>query len=425
MDKDSDGLISLDDFRAFVIEELNVSKNEFTNFQLERVMQNISLSKNKNIGLADIREYMNKSLSSNDAKSYYVDLKETFKETNNLNLSKNKKNNDWITQAIEKFGMYISEKFDNTMNFFNLFANKEENKFKFENFIKFIEKNYECFHGFNLTRDELLSIFTSLDSHKKNYLSLDDFKNKLELFDFYRKMHLDIKSFFHNNFPSQIEAFSYFLPYPNSITNQELTKSFSNRFYTPKKYNINNRYKYNYTRNLNQNENVGITKKQFFDGINNLFPGKYPIETILKYIKKYFNIDTENNKNNETKENNLNFGNNKQQLITFSQFTFVYYGIVCSDKDFTSSKNRLKKISTTKSSLTSKYLNEFNKLHQRNAAGRVPFNHNLFRSEEEILGPHPINHLDHPMEFLAHEKLITPFDKDPLEFSKSKLFRNC
>ena len=410
MDKDSDGLISLDDFRSFVIDELNISKNEFSNFQLERVMQSLSLSKNKNIGLADIREFLNKSLSNNDTNSYYVDLKETFKETNNLNLSKNKKNNDWIAQAIEKFGMFISEKYDNTTNFFNLFANKEDNKFKFENFTKFIENNFECFQGFNLTRDELLSIFTSLDSHKKNYLSLEDFKNKLELFDFYRKMHLDIKSFFHNNFPSQVDAFSYFLPYGNnSITNEGFSKSFSNRFYTPNKKNINNRY--NYSNNntiINQNnEKIGISKKLFFEGINNLFPGKYPIETILKYIKKYFNIDTESNKNS--------FNNNKPQLITFSQFTFVYYGIVCSDKDFNSNKNRLKKISTTKSSLTSRYLNDFNKLHKKNESGRIPFNHNLYRGEEEIIGPHPINHLDHPMEFLAHEKLITPFDKDPLD----------
>ena len=412
MDKDSDGLISLDDFRSFVINELNISKNEFSNFQLERVMQSLSLSKNKNIGIADIREFLNKSLSNNDSNSYYVDLKETFKETNNLNLSKNKKNNDWITQAIEKLGMFISEKYDNPTNFFNLYANKEDNKFKFENFIKFIENNFECFEGFNLTRDELLSIFTSLDSHKKNYLSLEDFKNKLELFDFYRKMHLDIKSFFHNNFPSQVDAFSYFLPYTNiSITNEGFSKSFSNRFYTPNKYNINNRYNYsNNNKIINQsNEKIGITKKQFFEGINNLFPGKYPIETILKYIKKYFNIDNENNKNS------FNNDNIKQQLISFSQFTFVYYGIVCSDKDYNINKNRLKKISTTRSSLTSRYLNDFNKLHKKNESGRIPFNHNLYRGEEEILGPHPINHLDHPMEFLAHEKLITPFDKDPLD----------
>ena len=410
IDKDSDGLISLEDFKYFVIHELGVSKNEFTDFQLERVMQSISLSKNKNIGLADIREYMNKSLSKNNANSYYVDLKETFKETNNLNLSKNKKNNDWIAQAIEKFGMFISEKYDNTTNFFKLFANNKENKFKFENFTKFIENNYECFQGFNLSRDELLSIFTSLDSQKKNYLTLEDFKNKLDLFDFYRKMHLDIKNFLHNNFPSQVDSFSYFLPYENAITNQENSKSFSKRFYTPNKFTGNNRYKFsNKTSNnfyKNKSEIIGITKKQFFDGINNLFPGKYPIDTILKYIKKYFNINTDNNENTKS---------NEQQLITFSQFTFVYYGIVCSDKDFKTSKNLLKKISTTRSSITAKFFGDFNNLHIKNSTGRLPYNHNLFRGEEEILGPHPKNHLDHPMEFLAHEKLITPFDKDPLE----------
>ena len=412
MDKDSDGLISLDDFRTFVINELNVSKNEFTDFKLERVMQTISLSKNKNIGLADIREYMNKSLSNNNGNNLYVDLKETFKETNNLNLSKNKKNNDWIAQAIEKLGMFISEKFDNTTNFFNLYGNKAENKFKFENFTKFIEKNYECFQGFNLTRDELLSIFTSLDSQKKNYLSLEDFKNKLELFDFYRKMHLDIKNFLHNNFPNQVDAFSYFLPYKTSVVSQGFVKSYSNRFYTPNKTlsNKNNNFSKNNVKNLNQNgEVLGITKKQFFEGINNLFPGKYPIETILKYIKKYFNIDIENNENTKNKENN------EQHLITFSQFTFVYYGIVCSDKDFNTNEKRFKKITTTRSSITAKCLNEFNTLHKKNNTGRTPFNHNLYRGEEEILGPHPINHLDHPIEFLAHEKLITPFDKDPLD----------
>ena len=421
MDRDSDGLISLEDFKHFVINELNISKNEFTNFQLERVMQSISLSKNKNIGLADIREYMNKSLSKNDAKSHYVDLKETFKETNNLNLSKNKKNNDWIAQAIEKFGMFISEKYDNPTNFFKLFTNNDQNKFKFENFTKFIENNYECFQGFNLTRDELLSIFTSLDSQKKNYLTLEDFKNKLELFDFYRKMHLDIKNFLHNNFPNQVDSFSYFLPYGNTMESQgkqEHTRSFSNGFSHRSQNAINSRYNnLNNTsknfnpqnksiNNINNTEIIGITKKQFFDGINNLFPGKYPIDTILKYIKKYFNINIDNKETTK---------NNEQQLITFSQFTFVYYGIVCSDKDFIASKNRLKKISTTRSSTTAKYYNDFNALHLRNKTGRTPFIHNLYRGEEEIIGPHPKNHLDHPMEFLAHENLITPFDKDPLE----------
>ena len=56
----------------------------------------------------------------------------------------------------------------------------------------------------------LIAIFTSLDSQKKNYLTLEDLKNKIELFDFYRKMHVDIKNFLRDNFPSQIDSFKFF-----------------------------------------------------------------------------------------------------------------------------------------------------------------------------------------------------------------------
>ena len=211
IDKDSDGIISLEDFKYFVIDSLGISKIEFSDYKLERVMQSISLSKNKNIGIGDIREFMNKALA-NGINSYYVDLKETFKETMNQNLFRGKKNTEWITQAIERLGMYITEKYDGAEKFFEKFADTKLNKFKFEHFIYFHENNFECFHGFNLTRDELLAIFTSLDSQKKNYLTLEDLKNKVELFEFYRKMHVDIKNFLIDNFPSEIDSFKFFLP---------------------------------------------------------------------------------------------------------------------------------------------------------------------------------------------------------------------
>ena len=182
-------------------------------------MQSISLSKNKNIGIGDIREFMNKALA-NGVNSYYVDLKETFKETMNQNLFRGKKNTEWITQAIERFGMYITEKYDGAEKFFEKFGDTKLNKFKFEHFIYFHENNFECFHGFNLTRDELLAIFTSLDSQKKNYLTLEDLKNKVELFEFYRKMHVDIKNFLIDNFPSEIDSFKFFLPTDLNKLNQ-------------------------------------------------------------------------------------------------------------------------------------------------------------------------------------------------------------
>ena len=99
-------------------------------------MQSISLTGNKNIGLGDIREFINKSLS-NESTNYYVDLKETFKETKNPNLFRGKKNVDWINQLIERFGMFISEKYDNVEKFYEKYSDKDSGKFKYENFIKF------------------------------------------------------------------------------------------------------------------------------------------------------------------------------------------------------------------------------------------------------------------------------------------------
>ena len=456
IDKDSDGIISLEDFKYFVIDSLGISKIEFNDYKLERVMQSISLSKNKNIGLGDIREFMNKSLV-NGINSYYVDLKETFKETANQNLFRGKKNTEWITQAIERLGMYITEKYDGAEKFFEKFADTKLNKFKLEHFIHFHENNYECFHGFNLTRDELLAIFTSLDSQKKNYLTLDDLKNKIELFDFYRKMHLDIKNFLNSNFPSQIDSFKFFLPTNinkmnkpggtglmaidsstqkmkrgNSF-NRTFTKGFDRTFDTGGIINsqasgnlLKSSFKLNKINQNNKKLLNYMTKKQFFDGINVLFPQKYPTDTILRYMKKYFNINID--------KSNLN--NDSEKKITFSQYVFVYYGKVCNDNDLffgnlnkdNNSTNNLSnttlnnlankrhtKVSNTRTSITARCLSAFDELNTKNSLGRVPQAHNLYPNEEEIIGPHPLVHMDHPLEYLAHEKLITPFDDDPLE----------
>ena len=450
IDKDSDGIISLEDFKYFVIDSLGISKIEFSDYKLERVMQSISLSKNKNIGIGDIREFMNKALA-NGINSYYVDLKETFKETMNQNLFRGKKNTEWITQAIERLGMYITEKYDGAEKFFEKFADTKLNKFKFEHFIYFHENNFECFHGFNLTRDELLAIFTSLDSQKKNYLTLEDLKNKVELFEFYRKMHVDIKNFLIDNFPSEIDSFKFFLPTDlnklnqpgggsnlTSLDNKKRGKSFQRTFtkgfYRPfdssgilnsKASGLVLKKSYKENKNLLDNKRLltYMTKKQFFDGINILFPKKYPTETILKYMQKYFNINKDDN--------------SKEQKITFSQYVFVYYGKAVHDTDLflgninttqnnnnnlTNNSNKINisnkrqtKISNTRTQITARCLSAFDELNALNELGRTPYAHNLYPNEKEIIGPHPLTHMDHPLEYLAHEKLLTPFDNDALE----------
>ena len=167
-----------------------------------------------------------------------------------------------------------------------------------------------------------------------------------------------------------------------------------------------------------------MTKKQFFDGINILFPKKYPTETILKYMQKYFNINKDDN--------------SKEQKITFSQYVFVYYGKAVHDTDLflgninttqnnnnnnlTNNSNKINisnkrqtKISNTRTQITARCLSAFDELNALNELGRTPYAHNLYPNEKEIIGPHPLTHMDHPLEYLAHEKLLTPFDNDALE----------
>ncbi len=56
MDFDYDGKISLEDFRRFVLEKLKISESDVNKFKLERVLQQISLTKDTNLTMFDIKE---------------------------------------------------------------------------------------------------------------------------------------------------------------------------------------------------------------------------------------------------------------------------------------------------------------------------------------------------------------------------------
>ena len=165
MDKDTDGIINFNDFKKFCIQDLDSSldKKSFNDYQIQRIIQALSLTKNNNLGMADIRELINKCTKEND----FINFKEKFKETINQNLYKDKPNTEWINECIEKFALYISERYANFEEFFEKNTTKNSGKFTWEDFENFNFKNYECFEGFNLTRDELLAIYTTLDSQKK------------------------------------------------------------------------------------------------------------------------------------------------------------------------------------------------------------------------------------------------------------------
>ena len=348
MDKDCDGLISIDDFKLFIVNNLNIPETRFNKAKLERVIMSLSLSKNFQIGLNDIREFIN---ICNQNKNF-INLKEVFTITSNQNFSEIKANKDWTNDIIERLGMFISEKYDSIEEFFNENTEKGSDVFKLEDFLKFHEKNCELFNnGFNLTRDELLSIYTSLDSQKKDYLTLQDLKNKLQIFNFYNKMHIDVKNFLRENFNNGVDAFKFFIR-KKSILDDD--KDYSKTF---------------------------ITVKEFFDSFENFFPNKYPTNTILKYINKYFNISLPNNKNNLT---------SKKDTINFEEFNYIYFDSVQNKESYLNNKINDTKLLTNREDIKKKLKNDLIHSPQNNF-----YFSNLFKKK--------------------YEKLITPFDKDPLD----------
>ena len=397
MDKDCDGIISLEDFKYFLINELGIFKSQINDFNLQRVMQNISISKNLNITLADINELIKKIKANKKQNSYFIDLKEIFKEENNLNLSKNKKNKDFIIQLIEKLGLYISQKFENIPNFFKIYGNSDENKLRFEDFNKFLEKNLECFQGFNLTKDEIIALFAALDSQKKNYLTMEDMKKKLEIFDFYKKMHFDIKNFLINNFTDNFDAFNYFLPIDNSFPLNPISLIKRN-------INITDVNK-NEIKKTGDKKNIikGLSIKHFYDGINYLFPKKFSNENLLTYINKYFI----NDKEGEVSKDNENY---KDILITFSKFSHIYYGIICLDGDFNKYKRNFNKNKTTRNSIIKTMSKRNEKIYKNKSTGNIDYKHDLFGNKNEVsVDFHP----KHNIEF-SKAKRIIPYDKNPL-----------
>ena len=79
----------------------------------------LSLSKNFQIGLMDIRKFINLcNVKDSKNDNLNMDLKEIFKINTNQNLSNLKQNKEWTNDVIERLGMFISEKYDSIEQFF-------------------------------------------------------------------------------------------------------------------------------------------------------------------------------------------------------------------------------------------------------------------------------------------------------------------
>ena len=278
LDFNCDGKVDISDFKKFVIEKMLFSVYDVNEFKVERVLQHISRSKLGFFTIHDIKEYINDYvLESNPlSKEYSNYAKEKFNVNNSL------KGVDWLNSVFEKFGLYVTENYANFENFFEAVNKNNHNseKIKLNDFLSFTSLNNLALKGFNLTQDEMIAFFTAFDAHKKSYISLQDVKDKLADFDFFKRMKLSVKTFIKNNFKSGVEAFKFFIDNKNLREDKPVPKY--------------------------------LTKKEFFDGIKNIFPDTYSTENIIKLI-------------------NLNFKD--ENKITFSEFNYIFFDQIALDSN--------------------------------------------------------------------------------------------
>ena len=298
LDNDHDGIVSKEDLRTFCIEILNMNRDELTFDVLLHFIISISENKEESLNFCDIQKFIN-DIKNNDLNKYMKIFDNFCNEAINL---KNI-NNDWIKDIVDIIGMYISQEYDgnieefyNSLNKTNL-TNKGQG-LSFNNFLHFFETNYLLIEAFHMNNDKYLVLFNHLSNNNK-FITLDNLRNTFKNYDFYECMHKYISNFLKNNFKSSLEAFEYFF----QINNLKNEKKTSNKLF---------------------NRNY-ITKKEFFEGILNIFPNKFKINTIYKYYNKFIKTTDSRKLNSSIDE--------KKDIIKFNEFNTIFFNeIIKSDK---------------------------------------------------------------------------------------------
>lgn len=88
---------------------------------------------------------------------------------------------DWKFSAVQQIGYVLSRKYGSPDKSFEACAGSKA-RVNFDNFREFVAKA-EALEGFNLTVPLLQQLFSELDSHKKGYLSKNDWQLTFKAFD--------------------------------------------------------------------------------------------------------------------------------------------------------------------------------------------------------------------------------------------------
>ena len=345
LDHDHDGKISISDLKHFAVNVLLMSKEELTNTKILHFIEAVSLSNgNKYLLLFDIQNLI-KNIKENNIQEYLNKIRNYCNE--GINYKNEELNKEWFSEIIKIIGLFIDETYNGDIRKFydayNTTDFRNQGKgLSLDNFVNFLQINNFLFESFYINEEQKKILFKYISGGSEfiNIQRLKEIFEEKNNFDFYGKMHRNITKFLHDNFPKCEDAFKYF-------------------------HNVKTKIKETPTYNDKISPQYYIHKKDFFDGINRMFPNEYQTDTILSYYNKTFKQNEEND----------------PDIIKYSEFNYVYYSKFNFDSKYPILQKKDSKILTTRKNIEGKPFMTFNS----------------------------------PFIVKEHKKFQTPYDLDPLE----------
>lgn len=126
---------------------------------------------------------------------------------------------DWKFSAVQQIGLILSKKFGSAGLSYDACADRKP-RVNFEMFKTFLARS-EALEGFNLTVALLQQLFSELDSHKKGYLSKNDWELAFRAFDWNNALLVQVKDCVQNNFQDWQSAFEFFCSFGSGKTLSE------------------------------------------------------------------------------------------------------------------------------------------------------------------------------------------------------------
>ena len=345
LDHDHDGKISISDMKHFAVNVLLMSKEELTNNKILHFIEAVALSNgNKNLLLFDIQNLI-KNIKENNIQEYLNKIRNYCNE--GINYKNEELNKEWFNEITNIIGLFIDETYNGDIRKFyddyNTTDFRNQGKgLSLDNFVNFLQINNILFESFYINDEQKKILFKYISGGSEfiNIQRLTEIFGKKNNYDFYGQMHKNITKFLHENFPKCEDAFKYF---HNVKTKLKETPTYNDKI-SPQYY---------------------IHKKDFFDGINRMFPNEYQTDTILSYYNQIFN-------KNE---------NNDPDIIKYSEFNYIYYSKFNFDSNYPNLQKKDSKILTTRKNIEGKAFMTFNS----------------------------------PFIVKEHKNFQTPYDLDPLE----------